>query len=109
MTSEEVQKDFKDETAQNTALSILRDNAESLMELWSTLGETVKLELIARGEKYCTCIREPSAWDKWKKMYRQLLERNKSERLGEIKSRMEKSQATAEELAEYLRLKGESR
>ena len=109
MTAEDVQKYFKDETAQNTALSILTEKAESLMELWSTLGETNKLELIARGEKYCTCIREPSAADKWKKMYMQLLERNKRERLGEIKSKMEKSQATAEELAEYLRLKGASR
>ena len=107
ITVSEVLSDFKDETAQYTALSILTENVSSLMDLWRTLGETGKLELLARGEKYCAGMGDSSEMEKWKKIYIELRQRNKCERLREIKRKMEKSEATAEELCEFARLKGE--
>ena len=109
ITAEEVLREFKDNVAQYTALSILTENVSSLMDLWRTLGETEKLSLLSRGEKYCAKLKEPGVMEKWNKIYMQLIERNKSERLREIERKMEKSEATAEELCEFARLKGECR
>ena len=53
------------------------------------------------GGKYCADMEEASVMDKWKKIYSELRARNKSERLREIQEKMQKSQATTEELCKY--------
>lgn len=109
LTIEEVQKLLKDDTARDTAIAILTEDVESLMELWTSLGETRKLGLLARGEEYSRQMKEGSERDKWIGIYKELRKRYKSERIEEITLRVQKSQATAEELSELIRLKGESR
>ncbi len=98
ITVEEVQKEFKDETARITALSILS-------EVWSTLCEPEKQEVLKRGEDYCAGLKGESVMEKWDMLCTELMARNRSERLREIEAKMRMSEATDEELYEFARLK----
>lgn len=98
LTAEEVQKEFKDEPARITALSILS-------EVWSRLCEPEKQEVLKRGEDYCASLKLESEEEKWDMIYTELKERNRLERLREIEAKMKMSEATEEELYEFARLK----
>ena len=98
LTVEEVQTEFRDETARITALSILG-------EVWSTLCEPEKQEVLKRGEDYCASVKGESEKEKWDMICTELRVRNRSKRLREIEAKMRISEATDEELYEFARLK----
>ena len=77
------------------------------MYIWITLGDTEMLGVLARGEEYCVQMRGLSEGEKWERTLNRLKERYRYERIKEIQTKMEKSEATAEELCELIRLKGE--
>ena len=69
-------------------------------------GDPEIQSMLKRGEEYCKRIKDT---DKWERTCEKLRERNRRDRIAEIKKRMQKSEATCEELSELMRLKGESK
>ena len=97
--------EYKQKTAE--VLKLLRDPiAVAILTGKYVSGDPEIQSFLERGEKYCTRIKDD---DKWERTCEKIRERNRLERIAEIKMRMQKSQATAEELSELIRLKGESR
>lgn len=109
LTPREALKLIKDETAQRAALAVLTENVDTLHERWQTLGDTQMLGVFEQGEEYCLRMKELDEHGKWEKTYGILRERYVRERMLEIEKKMEKSEATGEELLELVKLKGECR
>ena len=109
LTVEEVLKLIKEETAQKAALALLTENVDVLMERWTALGDTKMLGVFEVGEEYCSRMNDLDECGKWEKTYGMLRERYVRERIAEIESKMQKSEATAEDFTELVKLKGESR
>ena len=107
LTTKEVLKLIKDETVQRAAFAILTENVDILMERWTTLGDTKMLGVFELGEEYCSRMKGLDERGKWEKTYGMLRARYVSERIEEIESRMQRSEATAEDFSELVKLKGE--
>ena len=109
LTVQEVLKLIREETAQKAALALLTENVDVLMERWTALGDVRMLGVFELGEEYCSRMKELDERGKWEKTYGMLRERYVTERIAEIESKMQRSEATAEDFTELIRLKGESR
>lgn len=107
MTPEEVMKLVTDRKAQRVALAILTENVEGLMYIWTSLGETEMMGVLERGDEYCAQMRGMRDEEKWTRTISRLKDRYRYERIKEIQQKMEKSEATAEDFSELIRLKGE--
>ena len=107
LTPEEVVMLVKDRVARRVALAILRENVESLMYIWTSLGETEMMGVLERGDEYCSRMKEERDEEKWTRTIGGLKDRYRYERIKEIQRKMEKSEATVEDFSELIRLKGE--
>ena len=97
--------EYKQKTAE--VLKLLRDPiAVAILTGKPVSGDPEIQSFLKRGENYCARMKDA---DKWERTCEKLRERKRLERIAEIKTRMQKSQATAEELSELMRLKGESK
>ena len=105
---EEAMKFLRNPIARNVASAIFYDSPENLVLLWTQLGETETLALIARGDEICARMKGLSLAEKWRSTYGALREKYISRRVRELVGKLKKSQATAEELSELRRLKGET-
>ena len=92
-------------TACDVALAFLRENPEDLFMLWTSIGETERIAVLVRGDEYCAQMKGQSTAEKFRNIYLTLLERYKAIRVNELTAKMQKSQATSEELLELVRLK----
>lgn len=104
-SAEEVIALMRNPEARDTALALLNDNPDGLELLWTQLGDTYHMAVIARGDEYCARMRGFSMEEKFRSTYIALYERNKARRVRELTAKMQKSEATPEELSELMRLK----
>ena len=100
---ETIFKIFKNESAQEIALSILNNSPEELESLWLSLGEFEKTNFIARGEEFCRQINGEIS-EKWNKIYNELNRKRVAGRLNEIKLKLLRGQAASEDLQELSEL-----
>ena len=105
---EEAIKFLRNPVARNVASAIFYDSPENLLLLWTQLGETETLALIARGDEICARMKGLSLAEKWRSAYGALREKYISRRVRELVGKLKKSEATAEELTELRRLKCEN-
>lgn len=96
---------LRNPTARNTALSLFTENVDGLNILWAELGETDMLAVIARGDEICARMKGLSTGEKFRSIYYALRERYTARRIRELTSKLQKSEATSEELSELMRLK----
>ena len=96
---------LRNSTARDTALALLSENVDSLYLLWTQLNETEKLAVIARGDEVCARMKGLSMAEKFRSTYTTLCERYKARRIRELTAKLQKSEATPEELSELMRLK----
>jgi hypothetical protein len=101
----ETAKLLRDSTACDVALALFRENPEDLFMLWTSIGETERIAVLVRGDEYCAQMKGQSTAEKFRSIYLTLLERYKAIRVNELTAKMQKSQATSEELLELVRLK----
>ena len=102
---EEALKLVRNPTAQDIICAIFSERPESLAFLWTTLGETWKLGLLARGDEYCARMKGRSVAEKWQSVCSELKAKRTAQRVSEILAKVRKSQATPEELLELRSLK----
>ena len=91
----------------NVVSAILSENPENLTLLWTSLGETESLALIARGDEVCARMKYLTLAEKWQSTYSVLRDNYIAHRVSELVAKMQKSQATVEELLELSKLKSE--
>lgn len=106
--AEEAIKFLRNSTARNVAISLLHDDPENLMLLWTQLKETENLAILARGDEVCARMKGFNTIEKFLSIYETLRGRYISRRVRELTSKMQKSQATSEELSELRNLKIEN-
>ena len=99
---------LRNPTARDIALATLTENTDDLLLLWTTLNETERLAVLARGDELCARMKGLSLAEKWHSTLRALQERYINRRVRELTSKLQKSQATPEELSELQRLKREN-
>ena len=105
--SDEALKFLRNSAARNVAFSLLHDNPENLMLLWTQLKETDTLAILARGDEVCARMKGFNTAEKFLSIYGTLRERYISRRVRELTSKLQKSQATSEELLELSKLKAD--
>ena len=101
----ETAKLLRNPTARDVALALLKENPEDLFMLWSSLAETERIAVLMRGDEYCAQMKGQSTAEKFRNIYSKLRERGTAMRVNELTAKMQKSQATSEELLELVRLK----
>ena len=104
-SAEEVIAFMRNPEARDTALALLNENVDELELLWTQLGDTYHMAVIARGDEYCARMKGFSMEEKFRSTYLTLYERNKARRVRELTTKLQKSEATPEELSELMRLK----
>ena len=97
---------IRNPTAREIALAFLRDNPDDLMAIWSSVGETGKFALLARGDEFCAQMKGLTLAEKWRNTYYVLKEKHIAKRVKELTAKMQNSQATPQELLELRELKG---
>ena len=96
---------MRNPTARDTALALLNENPDGLELLWTQLGDTYHMAVIARGDEYCARMKGFSMAEKFRSTYITLCERQKAQRVRELMAKLQKSEATPDELSELARLK----
>ena len=91
--------------ARDIALSFLTENPDNLISLWTSLGETDKFALLARGDEFCAQMIGMTLAEKWLNVYYVLAEMRMTRRVMELAAKMQNSQATPQELLELRELK----
>lgn len=104
-SAEEVIAFMRNPDARDTALALLNENVDELELLWTQLGDTYHMAVIARGDEYCARMKGFSMEEKFRSTYLTLYDRNKARRVRELTAKLQKSEATPEELSELMRLK----
>ena len=104
-SAEEVRALMRNPEARDTALALLNENVDELELLWTQLGDTYHMAVISRGDEYCARMKGFSMEEKFRSTYIALYERNKARRVRELTAKLQKSEATPEELSELMRLK----
>ncbi len=92
-------------TAQLVALALVMENVDDQYLSWTQLGDTESLGVIARGDEICSRMKGLTMAEKFRSAYLTLCDRNKARRVRELTAKMQKSEATPEELSELMRLK----
>ena len=87
------------------ATTQLTENVDAQVMIWSSLGDTELLAVLARGDEVFARMKGLTLPEKWRSIYGALLERDKNRRIRELTGKLKQSQATPEELAELSRLK----
>ena len=105
VNSGEMEKLIRNSTAQSTALALLNADPAGLYLIWTQIGDTEILGVLARGDEVCVHMKGLSTAEKFRSIYSTLCERHTVQRVRELTAKMRKSQATAEELQELQRLK----
>lgn len=96
---------MRNPTARLVALALVMENVDSQYLLWTQLNETEKLAVLARGDEICARMKGLSMAEKFRSTYITLCDRNKARRIRELTAKLQKSEATPEELSELMRLK----
>ena len=104
-SAEEVIAFMRNPEARDTALALLNENVDELELLWTQLGDTYHMAVIARGDEVCARMKGFSMEEKIRSTYIALYERNKERRIRELTAKLKQSKATPEELSELMRLK----
>ena len=104
-SAEEVIAFMRNPEARDTALALLNENVDELELLWTQLGDTYHMAVIARGDEVCARMKGFSMEEKFRSTYIALYERNKERRIRELTAKLKQSKATPEELSELMRLK----
>ena len=102
---EEIIAFMRNPGARDTALALLNANPDDLDLSWTQLQDTEHMAVIARGDEYCAQMKGLSVTEKFRNTYIILRERNKAWRVRELTAKMQKSEATPEELSELTILK----
>ena len=102
---EDTVKMLRNPMARDIALSFLTENPDNLISLWTSLGETDKFALLARGDEFCAQMIGMTLAEKWLNVYYVLAEKRMTRRVMELAAKMQNSQATPQELLELRELK----
>ena len=102
---EDTVKMLRNPMARDIALSFLTENPDNLISLWTSLGETDKFALLARGDEFCAQMIGMTLAEKWLNVYYVLAEKRMTRRVMELAAKMQNSQATPQELLELRGLK----
>lgn len=102
----DVYKILKGSIAQNVATAFLNNDPEDMINLWLSTGSTDEISLITRGNEFCVQMKGLNVSEKWQKIYDGLRTRAIMKRVQELTLKMQKSQATPQELLELKELKG---
>ena len=102
---EDIYKFLKTSTAQNVATAFLSNSPEDMINLWLSMGSTDEIALITRGNEFCMQMNDLNVSEKWQKIYGGLKARIIMKRVKELTLKMQKSQATPQELLELRELK----
>ena len=106
MKGEEALKILRNPLARDIALAFLTDDPDSLIAIWTSVGDTEKFALLARGDEFCTRMKGLTLAEKWRNTYYVLKERHITGRVRELTTKMKNSQATPQELLELRELRG---
>lgn len=107
LTPLEALKLMRNPTARMVAIALLTENVDSQIMLWTQLGDTEIFGLLARGDEVCLRMPNLTMAEKFRSIYFALKARYKAQRVRELTGKLQKSQATPEELMELMALKNE--
>ena len=102
---EEAVKLMRNPTARIVAIALVRENVADQMRLWMELGDTESLAVLARGDEVCARMKGLTMPEKFRSTYYTLRDRYNARRIRELTGKLQKSEATPEELSELMRLK----
>ncbi|MBQ7544902.1 MAG: DNA primase [Synergistaceae bacterium] len=102
---EDALKLIRNPAALNVALAFLSENVEEMMMIWTQIGDMDNLAVVARGDEVCARMKGLTMPEKFRSTYYTLRDRYTSRRVRELTAKLQKSQATPEELSELMRLK----
>ena len=102
---DEALKFLRNPEARQTAYALLTENVEAQVMIWTSIGETPKLALLARGDEVCARMKGLTLPEKWRSICGTLHERDTARRIRELTAKLKQSQATPEEMSELSRLK----
>ena len=101
----EALKLIRNPAARNTALALLSENPDDMVMLWTQLSDSENMAVLARGDEVCARMKGLTMPEKFRSTYYTLRDRYTSRRILELTSKLQKSEATPEELSELQRLK----
>ena len=101
----EALKLMRNPTARNTALALLSENPDDMVMLWTQLSDSENMAVLARGDEVCARMKGLTMPEKFRSTYYTLRDRYTARRIRELTSKLQKSEATPEELSELQRLK----
>ena len=96
---------MRNPTARIVATALLTENVDSQIMLWTQLGDTEMLAVLARGDEVCARMKGLSMAEKFRSTYSTLRDRYIARRVRELTAKLKQSQATPEELSELITLK----
>ena len=106
MNPKEALEIIKNPVARETAIALLTENPGDIIALWTSMGETEKFALLARGDEFCARMKGLTLAEKWRSTYWILKEKHIARRVKELTVKMQNSQATPQELLELRELRG---
>ena len=107
ISSDEVLRFMSNSTALNIALALLRENTDDMKLLWTSMGDTESMAVLARGDEICARMKGLSIAEMFRSICYTLRYRDTACRIRELTAKLRQSQATSEELLELQKLKNE--
>ena len=104
---EKIMKYLRNPEVRRVIHLLLNEDVETLMLRWTETGDTEYMGIISRGEEICRRMKGLTLKEKFMNVCQTLRERYKSMRIRELTVKMQKSQATTDELLELSKLKSE--
>ena len=86
------------ELAQETAVSILTENPDTLYSLWLSTGDTDKTALIKRGEEFSRSLEGRDINDKWQYLYGIIKSNAVKKKIAELKTKLQQNKASPSDL-----------
>ncbi len=89
---------LSNELAQDTALSILSENPDTLYSLWLSTGDTDKTAFIKRGEEFSRSLEGKNINDKWQSLYSIIKSKSIKRKIAELQIKLQQNKASPEDL-----------
>lgn len=102
---EDISRLLRGRITSSVAFAFLTENPDTLINLWLSMGETDKVALLTRGEEFLARMKDLTVAEKWQKICTTLNAKMLARRLRQLNVKVQKSQATPEELMELRDLK----
>ena len=101
---EDISRLLTDEAAISVAEAIIYDDPDELRDIWRTVGDSVKIGVISRGEIFLSEMIGLDDGEKWESILAGLEASRLRGRILEIQARMSAGAATSDEVNELVEL-----